>query len=64
MYFLSKCSEKGCKRSGTVALKFGSKYCNLHDEISITKEIEFKNKDEENPQAIEPRLEDEDNKLE
>jgi hypothetical protein len=64
MYFLSKCSEKGCKRTGAVALNFDDKYCNLHSKIEITKKVEFENKDEENPQEIKPRLEDEDNKLE
>ena len=64
MYFLKKCAEKNCKRTGSVALTEDAKFCNIHSKEAITKEVKFENKDEENPQAPEPRLEDDENKLE
>lgn len=30
MFYLKKCAKEGCKRFGSVALKEGDKFCNLH----------------------------------
>jgi len=58
MYFLAKCAEKGCKRSGAVALNPTTKYCNLHSEVKETRVISPEPKDTENRDENGARIEE------
>lgn len=57
MYFLKKCAQKGCKRTGNVALLSNDTYCNLHskESVSATVEVQITNKEnrDENGARIE-----------
>ena len=64
MFYIKKCAEKGCKRSGNVCLTVNGKYCNLHDEEGQARVDEEQRKAEEERDENGARLEDNDNQLE
>jgi hypothetical protein len=64
MFYLKKCAEKGCKRTGVVALDPSDTFCNLHSKIEVTRTVKFEPKDNENRDENGARVEDKDNKIE
>jgi hypothetical protein len=61
MYFIKKCSEKGCKRTGTVALTPDAKFCNIHSKEEISTVVNAENKDLVERDANGARIEDPEN---
>lgn len=62
MFYLKKCAEKGCKRSGVVALDPSDTFCNLHSKVEVSGKGKLEVKDNENRDENGARIEDNENK--